>query len=31
MTVAVVTMVYNEPIFLPLWLNYYGRELVFPA
>ncbi len=22
---AVVTMVHNEPVFLPLWLGYYGR------
>lgn len=25
--IAAVTMVYNEPEFLPLWLEYYGREL----
>jgi hypothetical protein len=22
---AIVTMVHNEPVFLPLWLGYYGR------
>ncbi|WP_215754650.1 glycosyltransferase family 2 protein [Acetobacter sp. P5B1] len=24
---AVITMVYNESFFLPLWCSYYGREL----
>jgi hypothetical protein len=22
---AIITMVYNEPVFLPIWLGYYGR------
>ena len=25
-TLAVVTMVYNEPDFLPIWMRHYGRE-----
>jgi len=25
--VAAITMVFNEPVFLPIWLNYYGAEL----
>ena len=24
--VAAVTMAYNEPVFLPLWANYYGSQ-----
>jgi Glycosyl transferase family 2 len=29
MKVAAITMVYNEPIFLPIWLNYYGSKLEY--
>ena len=25
MSRAVFTMVYNEPVFLPIWLRYYSR------
>lgn len=27
MKIAVITMVFNEPVFLPIWLNYYGARL----
>jgi hypothetical protein len=27
MKIAVITMVFNEPVFLPIWLNYYAAEL----
>ena len=27
MKIAALTMVYNEPVFLPLWRRYYGREV----
>ncbi len=27
MKIAVVTMVYNEKIFLPIWLNYYSSQV----
>ncbi len=27
MKIAAFTMAYNEPLFLPLWISYYGREL----
>jgi hypothetical protein len=26
---AVVTMVYNEPDFLPFWTSYYGNQIGF--
>jgi hypothetical protein len=25
--VAAIAMVFNEPVFLPIWLAYYGVEL----
>ena len=27
MKIAVITMVFNERVFLPIWLNYYGPKL----
>lgn len=27
MTIAAITMTYNEPVFLPIWLNHYGSAL----
>ncbi|MGI4940925.1 MAG: glycosyltransferase family 2 protein, partial [Janthinobacterium lividum] len=27
MRIAALTMVWNEPFFLPLWLRHYGRHL----
>lgn len=29
MRIACITMVYNEPVFLPLWAGYYGRQVDF--